>query len=119
MVGTDNQLTAFQYSSITGAKKSKSKSCMRDAMSNPPADYLCAKSHLEDSLTVIRYHGPNRPKDQSGLAALVDSDVVITTYNTLAKEFSDRHIFGKSSLLHDIEWYRIVLDEGKRTQIFR
>jgi SWI/SNF-related matrix-associated actin-dependent regulator of chromatin subfamily A3 len=71
-------------------------------------------SHLEDSLSVVRYHGPNRPRDKSGLATLEDSDMVITTYNTLAKEFSDRTSFaGKSSLLHDIEWYRVVLDEGK------
>ncbi|KAI0127862.1 SNF2 family N-terminal domain-containing protein [Xylariales sp. AK1849] len=70
------------------------------------------EEHLEDSLTVIRYHGSDRPKDQSGLATLEDSDVVITTYNTLAKEFSDRLSFGKASLLHDIEWYRVVLDEA-------
>lgn len=45
-----------------------------------------------------------------------DSDVVITTYNTLAKEFSDRQGPTKSSLLHDIEWYRVVLDEGTSGQ---
>lgn len=40
-----------------------------------------------------------------------DSDVVITTYNTLAKEFSTAGLH-KPSLLHDIQWYRVVLDEG-------
>ncbi|KAK6084656.1 DNA repair and recombination protein rad5c [Seiridium cupressi] len=69
------------------------------------------EEHLEDSLEIIRYHGPNRPKDQAGLATLEKSDIVITTYNTLAKEFSTTGI-NKSSLLHDIEWYRVVLDEA-------
>lgn len=62
---------------------------------------------------MIRYHGPNRPKGQVGLATLVDSDIVITTYNTLAKEWSTP-AHSKSSLLHSIEWFRVVLDEGNR-----
>ncbi|KAF7526827.1 hypothetical protein G7054_g10639 [Neopestalotiopsis clavispora] len=67
--------------------------------------------HLADTLSVIRYHGPNRPKGQAGLATLVNSDIVITTYNTLAKEWSTTG-HNKSSLLHSIEWYRVVLDEA-------
>lgn len=57
---------------------------------------------------MIRYHGPNRCKD---LTTLIDSDVVITTYNTLAKEFG---VAGqtRTSPLHSIEWFRVVLDEG-------
>lgn len=37
----------------------------------------------------------------------MDADIVITTYNTLATEYKS-----KPSILHDIEWYRLVLDEG-------
>ncbi|ORY68436.1 SNF2 family N-terminal domain-containing protein [Pseudomassariella vexata] len=70
------------------------------------------EEHLEDSLNVIRYHGPNRNKNGAGAAKLEDADIVVTTYNTLAKEFSDSSAFKKSSLLHDIEWYRVVLDEA-------
>ncbi|ETS83908.1 hypothetical protein PFICI_05784 [Pestalotiopsis fici W106-1] len=69
------------------------------------------QEHLENSLNVIRYHGPNRPKDKTGLDILVDSDIVITTYNTLAKEWSTPGR-EKSSLLHSIEWFRVVLDEA-------
>ncbi|KAH6647230.1 SNF2 family N-terminal domain-containing protein [Truncatella angustata] len=69
------------------------------------------EEHLEDSLKIIRYHGPSRPKDKTGLEALENSDIVITTYNTLAKEFSTTAI-NRTSLLHEIEWYRVVLDEA-------
>lgn len=37
----------------------------------------------------------------------MDADIVITTYNTLAIEYKNR-----PSVLHDIEWFRVVLDEG-------
>ena len=38
---------------------------------------------------------------------LAASDVVLTTYNTLAADYAK-----KSSPLHEIFWYRVVLDEG-------
>ena len=44
-----------------------------------------------------------------GLNNLQDADIVITTYNTLAKEFAAG---AENSLLHTMKWYRIVLDEG-------
>lgn len=33
-------------------------------------------------------------------------DVVLTTYATLAADYADQGI------LHQMEWYRVVLDEG-------
>jgi SWI/SNF-related matrix-associated actin-dependent regulator of chromatin subfamily A3 len=45
------------------------------------------------------------------LSVIEDSDIVITTYNTLSGEFSDR-----KSILHKIGWYRVVLDEGLKSK---
>jgi SNF2 family DNA or RNA helicase len=39
--------------------------------------------------------------------ALTDCDVVLTTYATLSAEYKT------GGVLHEVEWYRIVLDEGK------
>jgi SWI/SNF-related matrix-associated actin-dependent regulator of chromatin subfamily A3 len=46
------------------------------------------------ALTTIKYHGLGRERSS---AVLCSADIVITTYHTLAAE---------------IEWYRLVLDEG-------
>ncbi|KAI8635199.1 hypothetical protein F5Y19DRAFT_469074 [Xylariaceae sp. FL1651] len=62
------------------------------------------KTHLGGALKFIKYHGQGREKD---LDVLSDSDVVITTYQTLASESA-----GKKSQLHRIGWYRVVLDEA-------
>ncbi|KAK0710005.1 SNF2 family N-terminal domain-containing protein [Lasiosphaeria miniovina] len=60
--------------------------------------------HAGDVLTTVKYHGQTRPKH---LDILEKSDVIITTYNTLAAEYAQ-----KKSLLHKINWYRVVLDEA-------
>ncbi|KAJ9139227.1 DNA repair and recombination protein rad5c [Coniochaeta hoffmannii] len=62
------------------------------------------RNHLGEALTVKRYHGQGREKNVGVLAA---SDVVLTTYNTLAADYAK-----KSSPLHKIFWYRVVLDEA-------
>ncbi|CAO2649604.1 Nn.00g069890.m01.CDS01 [Neocucurbitaria sp. VM-36] len=56
------------------------------------------------SLATIKYHGKHR---ECFSMKMCDADIVITTYHTLASDFSA----GKS-LLSDIEWYRLVLDEA-------
>ena len=67
---------------------------------------LSKHSHLKKGLKVVKYHGPYRPKD---LDKILDSDLVVTTYNTLTTEFQ---IKSKPSILHLVGWYRVVLDEG-------
>ena len=53
------------------------------------------------------YHGRSREIDFNILA---DSDIVLTTYFVVSAEALD-----DSSPLNRIEWFRIVLDEGKKT----
>ncbi|KAK2034132.1 SNF2 family domain-containing protein [Colletotrichum zoysiae] len=60
--------------------------------------------HVEGKLNQIEYHGPKREKD---IDKIKNSNIVVTTYNTLAAEYEK-----KSSPLHKIGWYRVVLDEA-------
>ncbi|TGJ80952.1 hypothetical protein E0Z10_g7821 [Xylaria hypoxylon] len=62
------------------------------------------RTHLGGALKWIKYHGVTREKD---LDVLTDSDLIVTTYQTLCYEFGN-----KRSKLHKIEWYRVVLDEA-------
>lgn len=57
-----------------------------------------------NTLTVCRYHGTRKI---TNVKLLSDFDVVLTTYATLAAEFSG------DCRLHQLTWFRIVLDEGK------
>ncbi|RYP40561.1 hypothetical protein DL767_001561 [Monosporascus sp. MG133] len=60
--------------------------------------------HLKSgSLKALRFHSSNRPKLA---AAVVDHDVVLTTYATLAADSKGYRI------LQEIEWYRVILDEA-------
>jgi SWI/SNF-related matrix-associated actin-dependent regulator of chromatin subfamily A3 len=59
---------------------------------------------VPDTLTVHRYHGLRKILD---LGILSNFDIVLTTYATLAARLSTE------SPLHEISWFRIVLDEGK------
>lgn len=65
------------------------------------------RKHLKSNeLRYLKYHGIGR-KD---LKRIEDSDIVVTTYHTLSAEYQlDK---GKSSPLHKIGWYRVVLDEA-------
>lgn len=65
------------------------------------------------SLTVYNYHGTNRTRDTRTLSKY---DVVLTSYNTAASEFSDTNKVRNA--LNSINWFRIVLDEAHsiRTQ---
>lgn len=57
-----------------------------------------------ESLKVYRYHGPGKFAE---IDSIVDYDVVVTTYATIASEVAKG-----SSLLHELMWFRIVLDEA-------
>ena len=63
--------------------------------------------HLRsDTLRVALFHGDSRTKTTE---ALVDHDVVLTTYRTLALDKKGRRV------LQEMGWFRVVLDEGKLT----
>ncbi|KAH8889022.1 hypothetical protein GQ53DRAFT_843116 [Thozetella sp. PMI_491] len=66
------------------------------------------RKHLKTGLTVVKYHGPGRVKN---LEAIQDSDIIVTTYSTLAAEYQVASRL-EPSLLHRIGWYRVVLDEA-------
>jgi SNF2 family DNA or RNA helicase len=55
-----------------------------------------------------KYHGKDRPTDPIELS---QHEIVLTTYGTVAADVSRRR-----DILHKIRWYRVVLDEGKRTE---
>ncbi|KAK3777641.1 hypothetical protein RRG08_021753 [Elysia crispata] len=61
--------------------------------------------HQQVHISLYVYYGGCRKKD---LRLLREQDVVITTYSTLASDFKSV----KKSPLHQVEWLRLVLDEG-------
>ncbi|KAF5987736.1 hypothetical protein FBULB1_1824 [Fusarium bulbicola] len=65
------------------------------------------KKHLENGITVVKYHGENRLKT---VEELEDPDIVVTTCHTLTAEYLAGK--GKNSPLYQLGWYRIVLDEA-------
>ena len=58
---------------------------------------------MPGALKFVLFHGPSRPKNAEPLTS---TDVVLTTYGTLAADYK------KAGLLQKMEWYRVVLDEG-------
>jgi SNF2 family DNA or RNA helicase len=62
-------------------------------------------SHLNGSLTILKYHGSGRKAFEP---MIEEADIVLTTYHTLVVDYDK-----KSKPLHNIEWFRVVLDEGK------
>ncbi|EAA28265.2 P-loop containing nucleoside triphosphate hydrolase protein [Neurospora crassa] len=63
--------------------------------------------HMSGALHVTIFHGEQKPR---GYETLMDTDLVLTTYSTLASDYK------RSGLLHRMEWYRVVLDEGTPIQ---
>lgn len=63
------------------------------------------RSHVKPgTLKVCIFHGSSRPKSPE---RVIDHDLVLTTYATLS---ADSNVL---RILQEIEWYRVVLDEGK------
>ncbi|KAF1984562.1 hypothetical protein K402DRAFT_422775 [Aulographum hederae CBS 113979] len=66
--------------------------------------------HLhEGCIHMVKYHGAKR---RSLNSMLQSTDVILTTYNTLARDFHFRRRRKYDSRLHEIEFYRVVLDEA-------
>jgi len=52
----------------------------------------------------MKYHGQKR---KTLVSSIEEVDIVLTTYHTLVADFGE-----KPSHLHEIDWFRVVLDEG-------
>ena len=63
------------------------------------------------TLSIYKYHGQSR---NIALPKLLNHDVVLTTYATVAADFRR-----KQSQIFRILWYRVVLDEGDSSKIPR
>ncbi|KAL1650612.1 hypothetical protein SLS61_005861 [Didymella pomorum] len=61
-----------------------------------------ASNHM---LKTFKYHGQKR---RCSVESLRNADLVITTYHTLASDYSNA-----KGLLNQVEWYRLVLDEER------
>eukprot|EP01083_Nonionella_stella_P305102 1063189_1 len=84
----------------------------------------CAK----DSFRMMVYHGPNREKD---LSVICEHNIVITTYDIVALEYSDENDENREEMrkhygcgLQYVEWLRVVLDEAhkirsRKTRVFK
>ena len=90
---------------MDGFKKSPSTASLHYARSD--TDYILTwipRHTLTDALRYCKHHGSNRSKDAK---TLLEYDVILTTYATLTAEFRSG-----DSILHQAEWFRLVLDEG-------
>lgn len=69
-------------------------------------------SHIKPgALNVYIYHGDRKEIDSD---VLTRYDIVITTYSTIRMEFfpSKRNSQPRKSPISEINWFRVVLDEG-------
>lgn len=64
---------------------------------------MIIRHFASNTLSSVRFHGQNRPRDVTTLQRF---DIVLTTYATLTADYQTQSILGQ------VEWYRIVLDEG-------
>jgi len=88
---------------MCGGKKLNCKFLSRDCPRK-----LIDDRHCVGFTNIKIYHGHGREGNSKFLA---DSDIVLSTYHTIAHEASD-----KKSPLWQIKWFRITLDEGTLLQ---
>ncbi|KAI8580767.1 hypothetical protein K450DRAFT_208493 [Umbelopsis ramanniana AG] len=75
------------------------------------------ETHTNGVLNVYLYHGASRSSDKEFLKGY---DVILTTYSILESAFRKQeygfkrthHLVKEASLLHQIHWHRIILDEA-------
>ncbi|KAF2664318.1 hypothetical protein BT63DRAFT_460620 [Microthyrium microscopicum] len=65
--------------------------------------------HLDGSISFVKYHGTKRRTLKNRLQT---ADIVLTTYNTLVQDFHQNGRRTPHSVLHEINFFRVVLDEA-------
>eukprot|EP00123_Amoebidium_parasiticum_P011410 comp20695_c0_seq1/m.26967 comp20695_c0_seq1/g.26967 ORF comp20695_c0_seq1/g.26967 comp20695_c0_seq1/m.26967 type:complete len:646 (-) comp20695_c0_seq1:110-2047(-) len=65
-------------------------------------------AHMREGVSVYVYHGPDRVSDPVFLGG---HNIVVTTYNVLAGDFSETNS-NPATGLHAVNWRRVVLDEA-------
>jgi SNF2 family DNA or RNA helicase len=81
----------------------------------PKSCSLILRHLLDNAISYCEYYGSGRAKlfDQ-----LQSYDLVITTFSVVRMDWK-AHLKSESpTTLHDIQWHRIILDEGKYHQGF-
>jgi SNF2 family DNA or RNA helicase len=69
---------------------------------------VCSSHIAPNSMRLLIFHGPQKKLDAKDY---LTSDIVLTTYSTLA---SDCQTIG---ILRRLKWFRIVLDEGESPNV--
>ena len=103
MTGID-LISTSKYSLMVGSKRYNGLDS--SLLGNPSEADILSRHVAPDSLKTYKYHGSS--KDVAA-DSILEYDVVVTTYATIVSEVAKR-----SSLLHQLMWFRIVLDEGMR-----
>jgi len=86
---------------MDGLRKLRSLSCR---ITSNVASLTFGRHILDGTLKLCKFHGQSRLTDP---VEFLDYDIVLITYATVASEFSKGN-----SVLHSVNWFRIVLNEG-------
>nr|XP_056706370.1 helicase-like transcription factor [Euleptes europaea] len=111
-LATTSKKTKKKGGATVQSKKTEAEENLRATLIICPLSVLSNwtdqfEQHIDPAvhLNIYVYYGSERTKDP---AILSRQDIVLTTYNVLASDYSAK----SNSTLHSFKWLRVVLDEG-------